>query len=94
MPYPLLVLATSKLASLSTLLPTSTDIILPSMAYSWATGRMLTLSKYKRMLTTLVEILMNNHRNPKLTAGTGSLLYDQPHVHVDVTADFYMFTPV
>jgi len=38
--------------------------------------------------------ILLGYRNPKLTASTGSLLYDQPHVHVDVTADFYMFTPV
>jgi len=37
--------------------------------------------------------ILLGYRNPKLTASTGSLLYDQPHVHVDVTADFYMFTP-
>ena len=35
-----------------------------------------------------------DNRNPKLMASTGSVLYDQPHIHVDVTADFYMFTPV
>jgi len=37
--------------------------------------------------------ILLGYRHPKLTTGTGSLLYDQPHVHVDVTADFYMFTP-
>jgi len=37
--------------------------------------------------------ILLGYRNPKLMASTGSVLYDQPHIHVDVTADFYMFTP-
>lgn len=49
-------------------------------------------SHVNRYYPALHGILLG-YRNPKLTAGTGSLLYDQPHVHVDVTADFYMFTP-
>jgi len=49
-------------------------------------------SHINRYYPALHGILLG-YRHPKLTASTGSLLYDQPHVHVDVTADFYMFTP-
>ena len=64
---------------------TSTDITLLFTAFCWGTGA-----------TEFYEIMKSHidNRNPKLMASTGSVLYDQPHIHVDVTADFYMFTPV
>merc|ERR1719412_2408603 len=49
-------------------------------------------SHINRYHPALHGILLGD-RNPKLMASTGSVLYDQPHIHVDVTADFYMFTP-
>ena len=49
-------------------------------------------SHINRYYPALQGILLGYNR-PRLTARTAHLLHDQPYIHLDVRADFFVFTP-
>lgn len=38
--------------------------------------------------------ILLGYQNPKLTAKSGHLIYDQPFIHLDVQAEFFVFSPI
>lgn len=48
--------------------------------------------KINRYYSPLAGVLLG-YQDPRLTATTGHILHDQPYIHLDVSATFYVFTP-